>query len=143
MRRGTVTLVLVLVAAVGIEACGGDEEEEGPARSPAETAAPERSPADRAAFKVEMGELKFKPANVTVRRGGTLDVRNVDSVPHNLTIERGPDAKTDTEDLAATSTFGKGRSEQLKVDVEPGTYALVCTVPGHREAGMVGEITVR
>jgi plastocyanin len=136
MRRRPVTIVLG-AAALGIAACGGGEEEEAPA--PAETA----PPAARSAVNVEMSEFKFTPASVTVDRGGTLDVSNAGAITHNLTIERGPDAKTDTEDLAATSTFGKGESEQLEVDVARGTYVLVCTVPGHRGAGMVGKITVR
>lgn len=58
-------------------------------------------------------------------------------------IERGPDPDQRTDELAATSTFGGGASDTLDVDVEPGRYALVCTVGNHRELGMVGTITIR
>lgn len=143
------TLPLIIVAALALlvgAGCGDDSGQGGePTMTEPATTAPAETvpPAEGAAVRAEMREFAFEPANLTVRRGGTLEVENVGSVPHNLTIERGPDAGADTDDLAATSTFGAGRSEELGVDLPPGTYALVCTVPGHREAGMVGTITVR
>ena len=44
---------------------------------------------------------------------------------------------------AGTSSFLPGRSKHLKVDLAPGRYVMACTVPGHRELGMVGFITVK
>lgn len=65
-----------------------------------------------------------------------------DTGANGLTIERGPDPDQRTDELAATSTFGGGASDTLDV-VEPGRYAMVCTVGNHRELGMVGTITIR
>jgi uncharacterized cupredoxin-like copper-binding protein len=31
----------------------------------------------------------------------------------------------------------------LALDLPPGRYAMVCTVPGHRELGMTGTLEVR
>ena len=45
--------------------------------------------------------------------------------------------------LAGTDSFLKGDSEHLRVDLPPGRYVMVCTVPGHRELGMVGTLAVR
>jgi uncharacterized cupredoxin-like copper-binding protein len=36
-----------------------------------------------------------------------------------------------------------GQSDQLKVDLKPGKYTFFCDIPGHREAGMEGTITVQ
>ena len=35
-----------------------------------------------------------------------------------------------------------GESDELKVDLKPGEYTIYCDIPGHREAGMEGTITV-
>jgi plastocyanin len=35
-----------------------------------------------------------------------------------------------------------GRSDELKVNLKPGKYTIYCDIPGHREAGMEGTITV-
>lgn len=90
-----------------------------------------------------MSEYEFSPSDPSVERGTALTVTNEGRIAHNLTIERGPDPTQRSERLAGTSTFGQRQSEKLRVDLKPGRYALVCTVPGHRQLGMVGTITVR
>ena len=55
----------------------------------------------------------------------------------------GPKPAPAVEELAGTSTFLPGRSETLKLDLEPGKYVIACTVPGHRELGMVGSLAVK
>jgi uncharacterized cupredoxin-like copper-binding protein len=44
--------------------------------------------------------------------------------------------------LGATPSF-QGGSKSLTLNLEPGTYKFYCTVPGHRQAGMEGTLTVR
>ena len=44
------------------------------------------------AAPVELREFAIDPARLELKRGATLDVRNDGGIPHNLTIERGPDA---------------------------------------------------
>ena len=36
-----------------------------------------------------------------------------------------------------------GDSSDIKVTLKKGTYTFFCSVPGHREAGMEGKITVK
>jgi plastocyanin len=146
MRRGSF-IASALAAALSvatIAACGGDDDQE-TART--ETQTTQTAPAgggDAAARSatVRMAEFSFEPSDVTIRRGGTLDVENAGKISHNLTIEQGPDGKTETRKLAGTSDFLPPKSEKLTVDVAPGRHAMVCTVPGHREQGMIGTITV-
>jgi plastocyanin len=97
-----------------------------------------------AAETISMGEFEFDPRRASVERGVTLTVRNEGSVPHNLTIEEGPDPEAPSTKLVATSTIPGGKSERLPIELPSGRrYVMVCTVPGHREAGMVGTIRVR
>jgi plastocyanin len=91
---------------------------------------------------VVMSDYEYHPRDVHVRRGQTLTVVNEGGIAHNLTIERGPDPRDETDRLAGTDSFLKGDSEQLRVDLTPGRYVMVCTVPGHRELGMVGTLAV-
>lgn len=92
---------------------------------------------------VNMTEYKFEPREVTVAPGATIRVTNEGEIAHNLKLERGPDPKTETQELAGTDSFLPGDSESLEVNLPRGRYAMVCTVPGHRELGMTGMLTVR
>ena len=38
---------------------------------------------------------------------------------------------------------GQGGHVEFKADVKAGKYVYLCTVPGHEEGGMKGELTVK
>jgi manganese oxidase len=87
-----------------------------------------------AAATVDLSEFALAPASVTVPAGGSLEVTNSGSTAHNLSVSGADFA---TADLAA------GDSETLDLgDLAPGTYDLLCTIPGHADAGMTGTLTV-
>jgi plastocyanin len=92
---------------------------------------------------VVMTDYAYHPRDLRVLRGQTLTVVNEGGIAHNLTIERGTNPGEETERLAGTDSFLKGDTEHLRVDLTPGRYVMVCTVPGHRELGMVGTLAVR
>jgi len=56
-------------------------------------------------------------------------------IEHNLTVAQG------SKVLGATPTF-VGGSKTLTLNLKPGTYTFYCSVPGHRQAGMEGTLTV-
>jgi plastocyanin len=129
---GSFAAALFAVALLSPTGCGGTEDEEaGPGVPRRET------------VEVAMTEYEFSPSDPSVERGTAITVTNDGAIAHNLTIERGPDPTQRSERLAGTSTFGPGQSENLRVDLKTGKYSLVCTVPGHRQLGMVGTMTVR
>lgn len=57
------------------------------------------------------------------------------AVPHNVVFE----GVNDDAIIAECSGDDTGTGT---VEVEPGTYTYFCSIPGHREAGMEGEITI-
>ena len=78
-----------------------------------------------------------------MNQGETIVAETTGGTVHNLTIEEGPDPEKPSRELAATPDVQPGDSAELTVDLDPGAYALVCTVPGHREQGMTGTINVK
>jgi plastocyanin len=100
-------------------------------------------PAARSPNTVVMTDYEYHPSDLQVRRGQTIAVVNEGGIAHNLKVERGPNPREQSDELAGTSSFLKGDSERLRLDLPPGRYVMVCTVPGHREIGMTGTITVR
>lgn len=65
---------------------------------------------------------------------GALDVvlENKSGVPHNLVIDGAGETK-----VIPTGTA------DFKADFKPGSYTFYCSVPGHRQAGMEGKLTVK
>jgi plastocyanin len=138
-----VTMLVALGAGCGGDDGGGDTTAATTDTSAATTTEPAGSGGGGGATTVSMDEFSFDPKDLTVTRGDTLEVKNDGAVAHNLTIEKGPDPTEKTEKLAGTPTFQGGSTEELTVDVAPGKHTMVCTVSGHRDAGMVGTITVK
>jgi plastocyanin len=129
-------LVLVMLAVVLGSGCGGDDDDDESATTNTTATQPADSGAG-GAETVSMKEYEFDPSDVSVEQGSTVTVDNEGNIAHNLTVERG------SKKVAGTSTFLGGKSERLKVDVDPGKYTMVCTVPGHEELGMKGTFTVK
>ncbi len=84
-------------------------------------------------------EFKWTPKDVNVAAGDvTFNVVNKGTVEHNFVVED-PKGKVVKE----VDSIQPGKSAQVKVTLKAGKYAIVCTVPGHREAGMVATLTVK
>jgi plastocyanin len=65
----------------------------------------------------------------------TFVLRNDGSSPHDLKVSgNGLDRKT--------AAIGRGETASLAVELRPGTYRVLCTVPGHELLGMKATITV-
>jgi plastocyanin len=85
----------------------------------------------------ETGDLVFEPESLEARVGEVaIDYTNPSEVPHNVAIEG------DGEELAQSETVTGGDSATATVALEAGEYVYYCSIPGHREAGMEGTLTV-
>jgi plastocyanin len=83
------------------------------------------------------GMLKFDKTTLSAKAGkATISFTNSSPTPHNLTIQSSSGAV-----VGATPTFA-GATKMLAATLKPGTYTFFCSVPGHRQAGMQGTLTV-
>lgn len=87
-------------------------------------------------FEVTATDLQFDPTTLTITAG----------VPVNLTLVNDGKAFHDLTipslDFMLDAEPGERTTGSLTVDA-PGTYEWVCSVPGHAQAGMRGNLTVR
>ena len=86
----------------------------------------------------DAGDLVFEPETLEAEAGEVvLEYTNPSEVPHNVAIEEGE------ETLAQSETVTGGGSADASAELEPGEYVFYCAVPGHRESGMEGTLTVK
>jgi plastocyanin len=84
------------------------------------------------------GQLRFDK-NTLAAPAGTVRItlNNPAPVPHNISIE-GPGGLS-----KQGPTVQKGGASQVVATLKAGTYTYYCSVPGHRQAGMQGTLTVK
>ena len=126
-RRVARLCTAAVATAVVVVACGGGggggssyKQPKGPAQT---------------TLDIKGGNFFFDPKNSDAPAG--VDAIKLDSEggQHTLVFDNG---KVPGFKLEA----GSGQSDELKVDLKPGKYTIFCDIPGHREAGMEGTITV-
>ena len=134
-RRILLLLVTALALVVAVAACGGDDDEESDEPAAEETTedggggggAPIPLATDPG------GALAFDQTELTAAAGEvTIELTNESGISHNVAID-GTDAVSETITEGTTS---------VTVTLEPGEYTFYCAVPGHREGGMEGTLTV-
>ncbi len=104
------------------------------------TPAPASSPVAKAtALKLAAdpgGGLSYDAKKLSAKAGEvTITLTNASPVEHNVTIAQGATV------IGSTPSF-TGASKRVTVTLKRGTYTFYCSVPGHRQAGMEGTLTV-
>jgi uncharacterized cupredoxin-like copper-binding protein len=105
---------------------------------------------------IKLGEYFFKPNAVQTPSGNVnISAPNEGQVPHELVL-----LKTSTDpaklklkngevDEGAYQSPGEiadvapGTTKRATLKLKPGTYAMICNLPGHYKAGMYGSFTVK
>ncbi|HEU4803442.1 MAG TPA: plastocyanin/azurin family copper-binding protein [Solirubrobacterales bacterium] len=146
MRKRFLTLTAVVVvvgAALALAACGGSDDTGTSAATTATSAETTTGGSggggETVSFEADPGgQLAYTQTDVTAKPGNaTIEFDNPASIGHDVVIEdeSGKEiAKTDIITGSTTSTTA---------DLKAGTYTFFCSVPGHREAGMEGTLTVK
>lgn len=137
MRRLLVLLIpLVLVVA----ACGDDDDSttatDGDHMSDGMSHADNSDVADGArTIRVGATSFAFDPPDIRAETGEDLAIElRSDDVEHDFTIDELDAHVAAGADETSTGGFNTGE--------EPGSYTYYCSVAGHREAGMEGELIV-
>lgn len=63
-----------------------------------------------------------------------LNVVNAGAIEHNISV---PELGVTSRNL-----MSRGVDTLLLNDLEPGTYEIICTIPGHAESGMTAELVI-
>ncbi|HYJ21390.1 MAG TPA: cupredoxin domain-containing protein [Solirubrobacterales bacterium] len=145
MKKVAVAFALVL-AALALVACGDSSDDTG--STTAETTESQTEPAGSAeggtagsasTLDFEAGEgLDYTTTSAEAKAGKvTVNFTNPQPLTHDVAIE---DAGGKT--LGQTELIAEG-SDSTTVDLKPGEFTFFCTVPGHREGGMEGTLTVK
>jgi nitrite reductase (NO-forming) len=86
-----------------------------------------------ATVSLEAAITGFRPKELEVPEGPvTVRITNLDAFPHDFTID----------ELGVKVALGANETVEATFDAKPGIYTFYCSIPGHREAGMEGTLTV-
>jgi plastocyanin len=135
MAKWLALLCSCLAISLVASGCGGDDEEEGGAGGgEAKQEEPAGGGGGGKSAEVTMSQVQFKPASVTVAKGGEVTWTNDDSVGHDVTKEAGPGAAFKSGEAGG---MAQGDTFSHTFDT-PGEIEYVCTV----HANMKGTVTV-
>ena len=82
----------------------------------------------------ESGALAFTASTATAPPGKLEFVmENPSPIQHNIALDG--DGEGDV--------VGTGGTSRFEANLKPGKYTFLCTVPGHADGGMTGELTVK
>ncbi len=144
MRRGSI--LAIATVAVAVAGCGGSSSKSASSSSTSSSSAPAPSTSTGAAapapsgsqvhLSAVPGKLAFNAKRLTAKAGTvTLSMANPASFAHGVAI-KGNGVDKDGK------IVGQGGTSTVTVKLKPGTYTFYCPVPGHRQGGMQGTLTV-
>lgn len=127
MKRRAWLAALLAALALTVAACGGGGDE-------GEDEGGDDGDGGGATLSLQGKEFEFIPNTLSAPADTevTVQLENVGTIEHDFTV----DEANLTVLVPATET-GSGTFE-----LPAGTYTFYCSVPGHREAGMEGTLTV-
>ena len=151
-ERAVIGISVVLAAATIGTAIGTASTEKPEAKGATEAAAPPKArpkaspstggtaaPAAGAPLALAAdptGQLRFDKKTLQGKAGKvTIDFTNDSQVGHDVTIAKG------ASKLGGTKVITKSKAS-VSIDLKPGQYVFYCSVPGHRQGGMQGTLTI-
>ncbi len=85
------------------------------------------------------GQLKYTTDHLSAKAGNvTIDLTNTQALSHDVAVANSSGTVLGTAPLVA-----QGSTSVTLKNLKPGAYTYFCTVPGHKDAGMQGTLTVK
>jgi plastocyanin len=145
MRRASTVMAVAALAVLGLAACGGgggdNNNDTTAAATPPATTATTGGGGGGSTVDISTPsgtDLAFDQKDVSAKAGTvTIDFDNKQAIPHDVTVEDSSGMQLGGTDLVSSGTAN------ATVDLQSGSYTFFCSVPGHREAGMEGTLTVK
>lgn len=122
----TPTLVAAAVALVLLAGCGGDDD----AASDVEGGTRDDGTVVVVAEDIGFGADSYEADAGTV----AFEYVNEGVIQHSLVIDGNDDFRLLVE--------SRGDTDEGEVELEAGSYRLICDIPGHEQAGMVADLEV-
>lgn len=148
MHKIRVSALGIAILALGLAACGGSSSSSSTAATTSSSAPAATSSSSAAAAPSgggntitdsadPSGALKFTQSSLTAKAGkDTLKFTNSAPETHDMTIA------TSSGAVVGKTPMFQGGTKSVSVTLKPGKYVFYCSVPGHRQGGMQGTLTV-
>ena len=143
MKRFGLLALMLGVLSLGISACGGDNATATTAPQPAATnttgtGGSTGGTGTAQEIAITLKEWAIEPANIEANAGKVkITVTNAGEFAHDIAFQGLGDAAKIPPFKASDGP------KTLELDVTPGTYTMICDVPGHADHGMKGTFTVK
>jgi plastocyanin len=137
-------LALPIAIAALLVGCGGDDNSSDTSSTTETTTTQTEAPATEqtSGDTVDLqanpeGALAYEETSLTAKSGTvSIDFTNDSPIGHDVVVDQ------DGKEISRTPIITED-SAVTTFDAKPGTYTFYCSVPGHREAGMEGTLTVK
>lgn len=153
IRRFGTALMLVAALTLALAACSSSDESGEPSYAPSSS---DNGGATTGGIATVMRDFAISPASTEASAGEiTFDITNDGPSDHEMVIiksDLAPDAlptdnkgeviEDEVDAIDEVEDVAPGSSVSLSVDLEAGSYLLICNLPGHYAAGMAAAFTV-
>ncbi len=141
MKKATALFVLA-AASIALVACGGSDSSSTDTSASGATASTTVTTSGGSVAKLTANandQLSYDQKTLSAKAGTvSIDFDNPAAIQHDVAVEDSSGKVLGTSDLVA-----QGKVTLTLGNLKPGTYTYFCTVPGHRQAGMEGTLTVK
>jgi uncharacterized cupredoxin-like copper-binding protein len=128
VKRWTWLMASAALLALTLSACGGGGDDGGGGEDGGD------GDGGGTTLQVQAKEFEFIPSTLAAPADAevTVELENVGTIEHDFALD-----EADLVVLAAAQQSASG-----SFTLSAGTYTFYCSIPGHRQAGMEGTLTV-